>query len=115
MTIIKITSTAIRHLKRVLRENNAKYIYFGLKSGGCSGFEYIIKPTNKELSKNDELIKIDDIPIQICGKSLMYCMGTEIEWNKSIMGEMFVFKNPLSQSTCGCGISFQPKKIIDQK
>ena len=112
MSLIKVSSLAIKHLKRVLRENNAKYIFFGLKSGGCSGFEYVIKPTNKELSKNDEYTKIDDISFHICGKSLIYCMGTEINWEKSVMGEMFVFNNPLSQNTCGCGISFQPKNNI---
>ena len=115
MSIVKVSTTAIKHLKRILKENNSKYIFFGLKSGGCSGFEYIIKPTNKILAKNDVLEDIDGIAMHICGKSLMYCMGTEIKWEKSIMGEMFVFHNPLSESTCGCGISFQPKPSIGQK
>jgi len=111
MSIIKVSSTAIRHLKHILKEHNAKYIFFGLKSGGCSGFEYIIEPTNNPVEQNDEMVNIEGIPIKICGRSLIYCMGTEIEWKKSVMGEMFVFNNPLSQSTCGCGVSFQPKKM----
>ena len=109
MSMIKVSSMALKHLKRILKEHNAKYIFFGLKSGGCSGFEYIIKPTNEPLVKNDEYENIEGVPIHICGKSLMYCMGTEINWEKSVMGEMFVFQNPLSQNTCGCGVSFQPK------
>ena len=109
MTLVKASSMAVRHFKRILKEHNAKYIFFGLKSGGCSGFEYIIKPTNVPLAKNDECEIIDGVSLHICGQSLMYCIGTEIKWEQGVMGEMFVFHNPLSKSTCGCGVSFQPK------
>ena len=109
MGIIRVTKPAIQHLKAILNEHKSKYIYFGLKSGGCSGFEYIIEPTNASLKKNDELVNIENIPILVCGNSMMYCMGTEIKWEKTVMGEGFVFNNPLSKSTCGCGLSFKPK------
>ena len=111
MSIIKVTSLAINHFKSILKERNAKYILFGLKSGGCSGFEYIVEPSDTPPQKNDELVSIADVPIIICGKSLMYCMGTEIKWEKNMMGEGLVFNNPLSKNTCGCGISFKPKRM----
>ena len=108
MSIIKVATPALRYLTSILKDNNAKYILFGLKSGGCSGFEYIIEPSNASPQKNDELVNIGNVPIIVCGKSLMYCMGTEIKWEKTVMGEGFVFNNPLSKNTCGCGISFKP-------
>ena len=43
--MISITKRAIPQLKHILSNNKA--IFFGAKSGGCNGFEYILKPTNK--------------------------------------------------------------------
>ena len=111
MSLLRVTRPALKQLKQILNDHNAKSIFFGLKSGGCSGFEYLIKPTNQTVEKPDELITIDKIPIQLCGKSLMFCIGTEIDWEKSVMGEMFTFKNPMASSACGCGVSFTPKNI----
>ena len=39
----------------------------------------------------------------------MFILGTEIDWNEDIMGRTFTFNNPLAQSSCGCGSSFNPK------
>ena len=106
MSLIKVTTRALHQLKNILNEHNATYIYFGLKSGGCNVFEYIIKPTNNNREKNDELVEIGGVPIQICSKSLMFCLGTKIDWKKDVMGETFTFNNPMSKSVCGCGTSF---------
>ena len=59
--------------------------------------------------KGNELFNDSGVEIQICKKSLMYVIGTEIDWKKDIMGETFTFSNPLAKSSCGCGSSFNPK------
>ena len=76
MSLIKVTRRALKQLKQILNDHNAKSIFFGLKSGGCSGFEYLIKPTNQMVEKPDEVITIDKIPIQLCRKSLMFFLNT---------------------------------------
>ena len=49
--MITITKRAIPQLKYILGNNKA--IFFGAKSGGCNGFEYILKPIHKiEYKKN---------------------------------------------------------------
>ena len=40
---------------------------------------------------------------------LIHILGVEIDWKKDIMGETFVFDNPMAQSKCGCGTSFSSK------
>jgi iron-sulfur cluster assembly protein len=39
-------------------------------------------------------------------KSYLYLNGTNIDYKDEIMGSGFVFNNPNSTSSCGCGSSF---------
>ena len=39
----------------------------------------------------------------------MHVWDTTIDWKKDIMGQTFTFKNPMAQSSCGCGTSFSSK------
>ena len=77
---------------------------FSIKSGGCNGFNYELTPTNSPPNKIDEVLK--EHHVYVCGKSAMYLIGTEIDWKKDIMGQYFHFENPLAQTKCGCGTSF---------
>tara|TARA_Y100000817_G_C16824554_1_gene530560 strand:+ start:74 stop:388 length:315 start_codon:yes stop_codon:yes gene_type:complete len=101
--MITITKNTIPIFKKMLK--NHKAIFFGAKSGGCSGFEYLIKPTNK-IEKIDEVVDISGIPFAICGHSQFLIIGTEIDWKEDYMGQRFDFNNPLANGTCGCGATF---------
>ena len=106
--IINITDIALKQFRKIMKEQDCKAIYFSLKSGGCNGFEYNLEPTNNSLQKGDELYSKSGVDIQICKKSLIYIIGTEIDWEKNIMGETFKFNNPVAKNSCGCGSSFNP-------
>ena len=103
--IINISSIALNKLKTIITENNMKAVRFSLKTGGCNGFEYKLEPIQK-LDKNDEHFLKDGVNVYICNKSLLFLIGTTIDWKKNIMGETFVFNNPNATSKCGCGSSF---------
>ena len=86
---------------------NAKYIFIGVKGGGCNGLKYFIEPTNDEPVKFDESIKIDEnLNINICGKSLMFLIGTEVKWKDDFIGSGVEFVNPNAKGKCGCGETF---------
>lgn len=106
MSIISISKLAINVLKKIQTKYGTKYISFGIKSGGCSGFEYYLKPCSESPKKYDELIKVDDINIKIDGDSMLHILGTEIDWEDNIMGKKFIFTNPNAEFKCGCGKSF---------
>ena len=114
--IITLSKSAFQQFRRIHRETASKAIVFGLKGGGCNGFEYQLTPTNKELRPGDDLQIIrkddrnrnvhpsdEDVVVHICGKSIMH-----IVWKKDIMGESFKFDNPSAKASCGCGTSFSP-------
>ena len=105
--MLSITQSAIHQLKRVLCHSGKNLILFSAKSGGCSGFEYKFTPTNT-ISNPKNIYKCDDLTVEICDSSMLYLLGTEIDWRKDIMGEGFKFKNPGAVASCGCGSSFTP-------
>lgn len=106
--LIKLSTRAIVKLKDVLKHDHKSIIVFSLKSGGCNGFEYKFETTDNELTNKYELHVQDNLKVHICGKSIMYVLGTEIDWKEDIMGQGFIFENPNATSTCGCGTSFDP-------
>lgn len=104
--MIKITRIAREMLARSCKTSKHKYIEFGVKGGGCSGFKYYLKPSN-ETHKFDELIKLNkESTLKIENMSQLHLVGTEIDWKNDIMGNYFVFNNPNSNIKCGCGESF---------
>ena len=122
--IVSITSSALIQLGKIAKEHSASSILFSIKGGGCNGFTYKLKPTSEVPDKLDEIVCLKnqfsslpeklDTPltsVQVCGHSLIHLLGTKIDWKKDIMGEAFHFTNPMATSSCGCGTSFNSKKV----
>lgn len=101
--MISVTKSASVQLKRVLGSH--AYMFFGAKGGGCNGFKYELKPVD-HASDSDEVVCVDDIPFVLCGKSIFLYIGTTIDWKTDTMGQRFVFENPSSSGSCGCGATF---------
>ena len=106
MSVINNKKKAFPILKNIFSLHNNKYIAFSIKSGGCSGFQYDLKPCNLEPNKLDEIVNIEDIKIKIDQDSLLHLIGTEIDWEDDFMGQRFIFNNPNYTFQCGCGKSF---------
>ena len=92
--IIKITSQAGNKLIQIAKQNNTTSLLFYVKGGGCNGFNYKFKPLLENPDRSDEVVPYENINIVVCGKSMLYLMGTTIDWKNDIMGESFHFENP---------------------
>lgn len=114
MSLLKITTSALRQFQKILKKSNSKAIELSLKTGGCNGFEYKIEPTSKKLGKNQELHSENGVDIHICKGSLMHLIGTEISYNSDLMGESFIFNNPKAGASCGC-TSFTQKPSEEKR
>ena len=104
--LINITLVAKNILEDMIHKSKKEYILFNVNGGGCNGLKYNLEPTNSKPMKIDEIIKLDELKINVCGKSLLYLIGTEIDWKEDYMGSRFVFNNPNAISKCGCGTTF---------
>lgn len=104
--VISVTHIARKQLLNIMNINKSKYILFNVEGGGCNGLKYNLQPFSGEPKKRDEMVVLDDLKINICGKSLLYLLGTNIDWKEDYMGNRFVFENPNASSKCGCGTTF---------
>jgi iron-sulfur cluster assembly protein len=81
------------------------YVRVGVKSGGCSGLSYDLNFDKKQLDE-DRLFEDNNVKIVVDKKSLLYLLGTTLEYSGGLNGKGFVFNNPNANRTCGCGESF---------
>jgi len=72
--------------------------------GGCAGFSYDLYFDNK--TDLDRTYTLNNCEIIVDEMSLMYLVGTTIDYVESLAGAGFKFDNPGVKSTCGCGSSF---------
>jgi iron-sulfur cluster assembly protein len=76
-----------------------------VKSGGCSGLSYDLSFDNSK-SDQDRLFEDNQVKIFVDKKSLLYLLGTTLEYSGGLNGKGFIFNNPNAERTCGCGESF---------
>ncbi len=72
--------------------------------GGCAGFSYDLY--FDEATEVDRICEIQGVKVVVDEMSLMYLVGTEIDYVEGLQGAGFKFNNPNVKSTCGCGSSF---------
>jgi iron-sulfur cluster assembly protein len=46
------------------------------------------------------------VKVIVDAKSAIYLQGTQLDFQKDLMGGSFKFVNPNANKTCGCGESF---------
>ncbi len=106
MSICTITSAANDQISNLCKENNCYAITLNLKGGGCAGFEYEWGTAQiDDLEEGDEIVACDQGNFAISKHSLMFLIGTEVDYVRSIVGSNFEIRNPNAQSSCGCGVS----------
>ena len=72
--------------------------------GGCAGFSYDLY--FDEATEVDRQMDIAGVNVVVDEMSLMYLVGTQIDYVEGLQGAGFKFNNPNVKSTCGCGSSF---------
>lgn len=107
--MIKVSDIAKKKVIELMNDDgyNAAedFVRVGVKSGGCSGLSYDLK-FDHALHTDDKLFEDNQVKILVDKKSLLYLIGTTLEYSGGLNGKGFVFNNPNAQRTCGCGESF---------
>jgi iron-sulfur cluster assembly protein len=109
---IKLTENAASELKTLMSKEvesknmSAKAVLrFMVVGGGCSGFSYKMG-FDENITEDDKVEEIGGVKVAVDQKSYLYLSGTEVDFQDGLMGKGFVFNNPNSSGTCGCGSSF---------
>lgn len=72
---------------------------------GCSGLAYSVDYVTEE-AKFDEKIATPGGAFYIDGASVLYLVGSTMDWVEDDFSAGFVFENPNAKGACGCGESF---------
>ena len=72
---------------------------------GCSGLAYSLTYVTAA-NPGDEAVATAGGTLFIDGGSLMYLIGSEMDWAEDDFAAGFVFSNPNAKGQCGCGESF---------
>ena len=73
---------------------------------GCSGLAYSVDYVTEE-QKFDEKIETPGGVFYIDGASVLYLVGSVMDWREDDFTAGFVFENPNAKGACGCGESFR--------
>ncbi|WP_442800459.1 HesB/IscA family protein [Sphingopyxis sp. 113P3] len=72
---------------------------------GCSGLAYSVDYVT-EADRFDEKIETPGGTFYIDGASVLYLIGSVMDWVEDDFSAGFVFENPNAKGACGCGESF---------
>jgi iron-sulfur cluster assembly protein len=82
-----------------------QYLRVSVVGGGCSGLSYKLSFEDKPKDK-DNVLEFIELNILIDAKSALFVKGMTLDFTDGLDGQGFVFNNPNSKQSCGCGSSF---------
>lgn len=106
--MISVTDQAkdrIVELRQKEGKNHDHNIRVLVEGGGCSGLMYDLK-FDATIEEADQVFEDKGIKILVDKKSLLYLLGTTLDFSDGLNGKGFQFINPNATRTCGCGESF---------
>ncbi|TAD73240.1 MAG: iron-sulfur cluster assembly accessory protein [Sphingomonadales bacterium] len=104
---VTLTSSAEARVAELMAKAPADAIGVKLSTPrrGCSGLAYSVDYVSSE-AKFDERIVTPGGVFYIDGASVLYLVGSLMDWREDDFTAGFVFENPNAKGACGCGESF---------
>lgn len=106
-SMLRITDGAavkVNEIRSAEGIENTMALRLRVVGGGCAGFSYDLY--FDEPAEVDRQFEVAGVKCVVDEMSLMYLVGTEIDYVEGLQGAGFKFQNPNVKSTCGCGSSF---------
>ena len=104
---ITLTTTAQDRITELMAKapNGAVGVKLSTPRRGCSGLAYSVDYVTEE-SRFDEKIETPGGTFYVDGASVLYLIGSIMDWREDDFAAGFVFENPNAKGACGCGESF---------
>jgi iron-sulfur cluster assembly accessory protein len=105
--LVALSDKAAEKVREIRTEENIEDTYalrLKVQGGGCSGFSYDLY--FDQAQETDRAFDVKGVKLICDEMSLMYLVGTEVDYVEGLHGAGFKFQNPNVKSTCGCGSSF---------
>ncbi len=101
---VTLTPAAARQIARLMARDGHQGLRIGVKKGGCAGMEYTMDYATT-VNPLDEVVEQDGARVMIAPMAQMFLIGTEIDFETSLLETGFKFRNPNVVESCGCGES----------
>ncbi len=104
--VVSLTDRAAARVREILSNAEEPYIGLrvGVKNGGCAGSEYVLTYA-RDADPLDEVVQDKDVTIFVEPKSVLFLIGSQIDYETTKLSSKFVFRNPNQTDACGCGES----------
>ncbi|MEZ5584253.1 MAG: iron-sulfur cluster assembly protein IscA [Candidatus Competibacteraceae bacterium] len=106
MAITLTESAATRVKNYLVKRGKGEGLRLGVRTSGCSGFAYVIDFAD-EIKSDDHVFEDQGVKVIVNNDSLNYLDGSELDFKKDGLNEMFRFSSPNVKDQCGCGEGFQ--------
>lgn len=106
--MISVTEKAKDKISELRKKDNysdSHNLRVSVKGGGCSGLMYSLD-FDSARNATDEVFEDKGVKILVDRKSMLYLLGTVLDFSEGLNGKGFQFINPNASRTCGCGESF---------
>ena len=103
---LTLTESAAAQVRKLTASNEGMLgMRLGVKQTGCAGFGYVLD-TVTEPQKDDLLFERDGARLYVPLSAMPFIDGTEVDFVREGLNQLFKFNNPKAQNECGCGESF---------
>ena len=104
---LTLTPSAEARIANLMKDAPAEAIGVKLSTPrrGCSGLAYSVDYITSA-NPMDEKVATPGGDLYIDGPSLLYLIGSRMDWVEDDFTAGFVFQNPNAKGSCGCGESF---------
>lgn len=105
--MVTLTEAAAARAKALLAKSGkpVQGLRIGVRTRGCSGLSYFVEYADAP-KKFEDVIEDKGVKIFIDPASVMFVLGTVMDYVQDKIQSGFVFINPNEKSRCGCGESF---------
>jgi iron-sulfur cluster assembly protein len=106
-SVLTLTATAEARIAELMAKapEGAIGVKLSTPRRGCSGLAYsvdyvtIADPFDEQIATPGGMLYVD-------GGSILYLIGSVMDWREDDFSAGFVFDNPNAKGACGCGESF---------
>lgn len=118
--VLQLTEDAITHIRDLMAQSDQPVV--GLRvsivSAGCSGHKYQFDyAVEGDIEPTDTLVEQDGVKVYVDQMSLVYLLGSVMDFKTEQFKSGFTFENPNVSSACGCGesVSFTRDDLENQR
>ena len=103
---VSLSQSARDYLESQFDANPNQVLRVFVSNKGCSGHSYEYEWIEQEqVARGDDVQELSKGKLAIRADSVLYLLGSELDYESTLFSQGLKWSNPLVKNTCGCGKS----------